>query len=143
MTLETHRQWLVRDRPIGRALRAEDFGLVKNLIGRPADGQVLVQTQFLSFDPAQKSWMENIANYKAPVEIGSVMPGSGAGCVLESRHPDFVQGDLVHGPLGWQERAVVDGSELAKTPQGVPITAALGVLGATGKTAYLDRKSVV
>src|SRR5579859_1518100 len=142
MTSETHRQWLVRERPIGRALRAEDFGLVKNLVGHPTDGQVLVQTLFLSFDPAQKSWMENIASYKAPVEIGAVMPGAGAGRVLESRHPSFAPGDIVHGPLGWQERAVVEGADLAKVPDGVPITASIGVLGATGKTAYLGLVNV-
>jgi NADPH-dependent curcumin reductase CurA len=76
------------------------------------------------------------------VEIGAVMPGAGAGRVLESRHPSFAPDDLVHGPLGWQERAVVDGAELAKVPGGVPITAALGVLGSTGKTAYLGLVNV-
>jgi NADPH-dependent curcumin reductase CurA len=142
MISDTHRQWLVSDRPIGRPLRAADFALAQAAVSRPSDGQVLVQTLFLSFDPAQKSWMENLASYKAPVEIGAVMPGSGAGRVLESRHPDFAAGDIVHGPLGWQERPVLDGAELAKVPDGVPITAALSVLGSTGKTAYLGLVNV-
>ena len=142
MTHETHRQWLIAARPVGRALRPSDFTLTEAPITRPADGHVLVETQYLSFDPAQKSWMENVANYRDPVEIGSVMPGSGAGRVLESRHPDFAAGDLVHGPFGWRERPVMDGAELAKVPAGATVTAALSVLGSTGKTAYLGLVNV-
>jgi len=142
MTSETHRQWLVADRPIGRALRAEDFRLAESPVERPGEGEVLLQTLFLSCDPAQKSWMENIASYKEPVAIGGVMPGSGAARVLESRHPGFAAGDLVHGPIGWRERPVVDGASLERVPEGVPVTASLGVLGGTGKTAYLGLVNV-
>jgi len=142
MTPQTHRQWLVAGRPIGRELLDSDFELVEAPVGRPAEGQVLVQALYLSFDPAQKSWMENVANYRDPVDIGSVMPGSGAGRVLESQHPDFAAGDLVHGPFGWQERPVMDGAVVAKVPAGATITAALSVLGSTGKTAYLGLVNV-
>jgi hypothetical protein len=137
MTSTTHRQWLVADRPVGRALRAEDFRLETAPTATPDDGEVLLETLYLSFDPAQKSWMENVAGYRAPVDIGSVMPGSGAGRVLESRHPDFAPGELVHGPIGWSESPVLGGAHLAKVPEGASITAALSVLGTTGKTAYL------
>ena len=137
MTSAMHRQWLVADRPVGRPLRAEDFRLDTAPTASPAEGEVLLQTLYLSFDPAQKSWMENVAGYRDPVDIGSVMPGSGAGRVLQSRHPDFAPGDLVHGPIGWSERPVLAGALLAKVPDGASITAALSVLGTTGKTAYL------
>ena len=137
MTSQTHRQWLVADRPIGRELRPGDFQLVEAPVVQPGDGEVLVETLYLAFDPAQKSWMENVANYRDPVAIGSVMPGRGVGRVLASRHVDFTVGDIVHGESGWQERPLVRGVELAKVAEGVPITAALSVLGTTGKTAYL------
>jgi hypothetical protein len=135
--MSSHRQWLVADRPIGRALRPSDFRLAEAPVAAPGAGEVLVETLYLSFDPAQKSWMENVANYRDPVEIGSVMPGRGVGRVLSSRHPDFVAGDLVHGELGWQERPAIDGKHLAKVADGAPATASLSVLGTTGKTAYL------
>jgi NADPH-dependent curcumin reductase CurA len=137
MTSQTHRQWLVADRPIGRELRLSDFQLVETPMDEPGDGQVLIETLYLAFDPAQKSWMENVANYRDPVALGSVMPGRGVGRVLASRHPDFVAGDLVHGETGWQERPLMHGAGLAKVAQGVPPTAVLSVLGTTGKTAYL------
>ena len=48
-------------------------------------------------------------------------------------------GDIVQGGFGWQDWVVSDGSGMwpvSKVPDGVPPTAMLGVLGATGLTAY-------
>ena len=138
----THRQWLVAGRPIGRALSQADFQLAEAPVRAPGDGEVLLQTLYLAFDPAQKSWMENVATYRDPVELGSVMPGRGVCRVLASRHPGFVAGDVVHGEFGWQERPLASGDDLAKVPGGVPATVSLGVLGTTGKTAYLGLANV-
>lgn len=137
MTPSTQRRWLVAARPAGRPLEDTDFSLAHGPVAQPTVGQVLVRTCYLSFDPAQKSWMENAASYMNPVEIGGVMPGSGAGTVVESQHPDFAPGDAVFGPLGWQELATTPGRLLCKAPQGVPLKAVLSVLGGTGRTAYL------
>jgi NADPH-dependent curcumin reductase CurA len=137
MTLPaTHRRWLIQDRPIGRALAATDFRLDEQPVPRPATGQVLVRTLYLGFDPAQKSWIENIANYMQPLQIGDVMLGAGVGRVVASESPQFTAGDLVHGMLGWQEFAVLDAAQLHAVPKDVPPTAALGILGTTGRTAY-------
>jgi len=137
MTGAMQRRWLVAGRPIGRELRGDDFRLAEVPVAEPQDGEVLAQTLYLSFDPAQKSWMENVAGYRDPVALGSVMPGRGVARVLTSRHPGFAAGDLVHGELGWQERPVMDGAQLAKVAEDVSPTAVLSVLGTTGKTAYL------
>ena len=131
------RQWLVAERPVGRPLKPGDFQLAEAPVAAPALGEVLVRTSVLSFDPAQKSWMENAASYKAPVEIGGVMPGSGAGVVVDSRHSDFAPGDAVVGDLGWREQATIAGGQLQKIPEGVSLEAALSVLWGTGRTAYL------
>lgn len=137
MTQTVQRQWLVAARPVGRPLAVSDFELAKTEAPQPAPGEVLVKTAYLGFDPAQKSWMENAASYMNPVEIGGVMPGSGAGVVVESRHPDFAPGEAVFGHLGWQELAAVPGTQLYKAPPGVRLDAVLSVLGGTGRTAYL------
>jgi NADPH-dependent curcumin reductase CurA len=137
MTQAGQRQWLVAARPVGRPLVDGDFELAKAEVAKPAPGEVLVRTAYLGFDPAQKSWMENAASYMNPVEIGGVMPGSGAGVVVESQHPDFNPGEAVFGHLGWQELATVPGKLLYKAPPGVPLDAVLSVLGGTGRTAYL------
>ena len=136
------RQWVVAARPIGRALQVSDFQLETVATGEPGPGEVLVETQYLSFDPAQKSWMENVASYMAPVEIGGMMPGSGGGRVIASASPDFAPGDLVIGRTGWREQAIVAASDLTKVPDGVSVTAALAVLGTTGRTAYLGLVNV-
>ncbi|HET6970398.1 MAG TPA: NADP-dependent oxidoreductase [Phenylobacterium sp.] len=137
MTPSTQRRWLVAARPVGRPLVDADFELADGPVAAPVVGQVLVRTCYLSFDPAQKSWMENAASYMNPVEIGGVMPGSGVGVVAASGHPDFEPGDTVFGQLGWQEYATVDAGALYKAPPGVPMSAVLSVLGGTGRTAYL------
>jgi len=131
------RQWQVAARPVGRPLVHDDFQLAEVPVAAPRVGEVVVRTAYLSFDPAQKSWMENAAGYMDPVEIGGVMPGSGVGEVVESAHPDFAVGDMVYGHLGWRELATVRGQRLDKAPAGVSPEAVLSVLGGTGRTAYL------
>jgi len=137
MTPTVQRQWQVAARPVGRTLLDADFELANTPVAPPEPGQVLVRTAYLSFDPAQKSWMENAASYMNPVEIGGVMPGSGAGVVVSSRHPDFAPGEAVYGHLGWQEYATVPADGLYKAPEGIALDAVLSVLGGTGRTAYL------
>lgn len=137
MTPAVQRQWLVAVRPVGRPLEDADFRQVEAPVSAPVEGQVLVKVAYLGFDPAQKSWMENAASYMNPVEIGGVMPGSGAGVVLESRHPDFAPGEAVYGQLGWQEYSTVAAAQLYKSPEGVAPDAVLSALGGTGRTAYL------
>lgn len=137
MTPATQRQWRVAAHPDGRALRDSDFELASAPVVEPGPGEVLVRTEVLSFDPAQKSWMENAAGYMAPVKIGSVIPGSAAGVVVASRHPGFAPGDRVFGHLGWQEFPLLPGEALEKAPEGVSLEAVLSVLAGTGRTAYL------
>jgi NADPH-dependent curcumin reductase CurA len=136
MKEQINRRWLIQDRPIGRALRDSDFRLESAPVGVIGDGQVMVRTLCLSFDPALKSWMENIAGYAEPTEIGGLMPGSGIGQVIESRAAGFTPGDLVVGQIGWQEIAIVAASKLEPVPADAPPASALSVLGLTGRTAY-------
>jgi NADPH-dependent curcumin reductase CurA len=131
-----NRRWLIAARPLGRAVAAEDFRLEARPIAQPGPGQLLLRTLYLGFDPAQKARMENIAGYAAPTEIGGVMPGTAVGQVIESRMPGFAPGDIVIGESGWEEFPVVDATRVAAVPDGVSPTAALGVIGMTGRTAY-------
>ncbi|CAN7308145.1 NADP-dependent oxidoreductase [Phenylobacterium sp. LjRoot225] len=136
------RQWVVARRPSGRPLEDGDFELVEAPVRAPREGEVRLTTLYLGFDPAQKSWMENLATYVAPVEIGGVMPGLGVGVVAESRAPAFVAGDIVWGMIGWEEQPTVPAAEVWKLPPEVPASAALSIFGATGRTAYLSLMKV-
>lgn len=58
--------------------------------------------------------------------------------VVASRHPDFRVGDLVTGWFGWQDYAAVPAQavESRVMDTDLPLSAALGVLGLNGITAY-------
>jgi NADPH-dependent curcumin reductase CurA len=133
---ETMRQFLLAARPRGRAIRDDDFTLVQAAVPKPAAGEVLLRTRWLGFDPAQKGWMENFADYTAPMAIGDVMRGSGIGEVVESHCPDLAVGDLVEGPIGWSEYVVLPPGNLTLVEPSLPPTAMLSLLGITGLTAW-------
>lgn len=134
--MPTSRQWLLNGHPRGRGIEDGDFVLAEKEVGAPGDGELLLKTLYLGFDPAQKGWMENIADYVAPMAIGDVMRGSGISEVVESKHAGFAKGDLVMGSTGWTEWHVSNGDGLVKIDTALPPTAMLSVLGTTGVTAY-------
>lgn len=131
-----NRQWLINDRPIGRPLQDGDFKLNEVDVRLPEQGELLLKTLYLGFDPAQKGWMENVADYVAPTQIGDVMRGSAVLEVVTSNHPKYQPGDKVTGVTGWQEYATVSASEVQKIENTKYLTETLGVLGTPGMTAY-------
>ncbi|NQZ45935.1 MAG: NADP-dependent oxidoreductase [Erythrobacter sp.] len=132
----TTRQWLLNGHPRGRAIAEDDFKLVETQLDDPGAGELLLKTHYLGFDPAQKGWMENIADYVAPMAIGDVMRGSGICEVVASNNPRFAVGDMVFGTTGWREYLLHDGKDLTKVETQLSPTAVLSVLGTTGVTAY-------
>jgi len=133
----TTRQWLLNGHPRGRGIEIDtDFRLVTTELADPAPGEMLLKLHYFGFDPAQKGWMENIADYVAPMAIGDVMRGSGIAEVVASNGGRFGVGDTVFGTTGWTEYLVTDGKELTKVETDLSPTAVLSVLGTTGLTAY-------
>jgi NADPH-dependent curcumin reductase CurA len=132
----TTRQWLLNAHPRGRGIEDGDFKLAEKELRDPGEGEMLLASRYLGFDPAQKGWMENIADYVAPMQIGEVMRGSGICEVLESRNGRFQKGDWVFGTTGWTEHLVHTGQDLTKVETDLSPTSVLSVLGTTGVTAY-------
>ncbi len=134
-----NRQWLLASRPVGM-VKESDFELAEAAIPEAGDGEAVVRTLYLAFEPAMRGWMEDRESYVPPVGIGEVMRGATVGQVVESNRPDLVPGDVVSTfDVGWQEYGVIGAASLAppnKVPDGVPPTLMLGVLGITGLTAY-------
>src|SRR5260221_14660028 len=57
--------------------------------------------------------------------------------VIASNNPGFAKGDIVLARAGWQTHALSDGKDLRKIdPKLGPVSAAVGVLGMPGMTAY-------
>jgi hypothetical protein len=130
------RQWLLADHPRGRPLKDSDFNLIEVEVPEPGPGQALFQTLWLGFDPAQKGWAENVADYVAPMRIGDVMRGSGIARVVRSNTAKWKEGELVAGLTGWTEWFVSDGTGFERVFPDLPPTAMLSVLGTTGLTAW-------
>jgi NADPH-dependent curcumin reductase CurA len=130
------RQWLLNGHPRGRPIADDDLKLVTVDLPEPAPGQMLLKTLYLGFDPAQKGWMENIADYVAPMAIGDVMRGSGITQVVKSNGGKFTEGTVLSGSTGWSDYLIHDGSDLNVADTSLSPTAMLSVLGTTGVTAY-------
>jgi NADPH-dependent curcumin reductase CurA len=130
------RQIRLAARPEGRP-GPEHFRLEEQPVSPPAEGEVLLQTLYLSLDPYMRGRMSAARSYAKPVEIGAVMEGGTVCRVLESRHPGFAPGDVVLSHSGWQSHALASGEDLRKLdPTVAPVSTALGVLGMTGFTAW-------
>ena len=134
--MTTSRQWVLNGHPRGRPIADDDLKLVTVDLLAPGPGEMLLKTLFMGFDPAQKGWMENVADYVAPMAIGDVMRGSAITEVIESKDGKFPVGTLLAGSTGWSEHVVHTGAGLTPVEKDLSPTAMLSILGTTGVTAY-------
>jgi NADPH-dependent curcumin reductase CurA len=114
----------------------DNFQFVNTDAPQPKDGEVLVRMQYISVDPYLRGRMREGKSYVPPFDLGQVIASAGVGEVLESHAPAVKPGDIVSGQFGWRLFNVVKGEKLMKVIPGVPPSAALGVLGIPGLTAY-------
>jgi hypothetical protein len=104
-----------------------------------AAGCVLIRNQYLSVDPAMRTWAAAQPGRGSSLPLGTVMRAHAIGTVMASRNPIFAEGSFVSGVFGARIWHVSDGSDvrriwpIAPTPK----TAALGVLGHVGLTAMV------
>jgi NADPH-dependent curcumin reductase CurA len=127
---------LLAKRPVGLP-GPDTFQFVSSDIPEPREGQVLIRTLWLSVDPYMRGRMNDVKSYTPPFPVGEPIRGGGIGEVVASRHPAYRPGDLITGDLPWQLYALSDGRGIRPVdPNLRPVTAALGVVGMTGLTAY-------
>ncbi len=132
----TNRQWRLIERPIGM-VGVQHFAYREEPAPSAADGEVLVRTLYVSFDPAMRAFLHDRPSYVPPQPVGEVMRAGAIGQVLESKASGFAAGDLVMGGFGWQDYAVANASAgVMKLPPSRPMTDYMSVLGGTGLTAY-------
>lgn len=130
-----NRQWRLKKRPVGD-IQKDDLELVDSPIPDLKDGEFLVRNIYLSVDPTNRIWMSDIDQYMDPVGVGDVMRGGTMGVVEESKNPDFKPGDYVIGGMQWETYSILPGGGKLPADTGLPLTAFMSVLGATGLTAY-------
>jgi NADPH-dependent curcumin reductase CurA len=129
-------------------IRPSDFCVVEADVPDPRHGEVLVRNTWTSVDPALRLRLREQVprGYFPAFPLGEPMAGiSTVGEVVTSRSPGFAAGDVVRHGAGWREYAVVAaGAESLggiATLTRLDVDAAapeayLGVLGASGLTAY-------
>ncbi|MDL4843205.1 NADP-dependent oxidoreductase [Aquibacillus rhizosphaerae] len=131
-----NRQIILAERPTGTPDH-RSFKFVEREIGEPGDGQILIQTHYVSVDPYMRGRMIDAESYVEPFKIGDVIQGGSIGEVIESKSNQYKKGDMVIGMFGWQEYYIANETEVRTIdPNFAPITTNLGVLGMTGLTAY-------
>ena len=132
----TNHQVRLAARPVGLPKRS-DWQFTEEAVPEPKAGELVVQVQYISLDPAMRGWMNDAKSYIRPVGIGEVMRAGAAGKVVKSRHDQFREGDIVTGGFGVQEYALSDGKGVNKVDTRlVKLPTYLGTLGMPGLTAY-------
>lgn len=106
---------------------------------KPATGQVLIKTTWLSTDPSMRAWLNDKRGYLPPVQIGETMRAAGLATVVEAGEGSKLpSGQLVACVPGWAEYAVLNEKDVTPIhlPPGAQALDFLGPLGYTGLTAY-------
>ena len=130
-----NRQILVASLPTG-PLAAGDYELTTTEVPTAGDGQVLVRTLALTIGAGQRAGLQGSASYAGAPTTGVVMGGTGVGRVEASNVDGVAPGDLVVGPTGWQDYAVLAARDARKADPDVDPALHLSVFGTNGLTAY-------
>ena len=140
---DRNRRMVLAERPTGM-VDESTVRLEEADVPEPGSGEALAQVRYVSIDPTIRTWMDDAPGYLPPIGIGEVVRSGGIAEVLSSDSELYAPGDLLFGMTGWQDYVIADAGEraLQKLPPGVSPTAALGVLGITGMTAYFGMTDV-
>ena len=129
---------LLKNRPKGKPT-VSDFEFVKDdaeLIVN--EGELLLETVYVSVDPYLRGRMNDAKSYVAPFELNKPIHSGVIAKVLTSKNENFREGDFVSGMLNWKTKQVSNGEGLLKVdPSKASLSAYLGILGMTGLTSYL------
>ncbi|WP_276166696.1 NADP-dependent oxidoreductase [Zobellia alginiliquefaciens] len=129
---------LLKNRPKGKP-SVSDFEFVEEDVALDiTDGEVLLETVYVSVDPYLRGRMNDSKSYVPPFELNKPVQSGIVAKVVASKHNEHKEGDYLSGMLDWKTQQVSTGEGLNKVdPNKAPLSAYLGILGMTGLTAYL------
>ena len=114
----------------------QDFELVNGVTGRPAAGELLCETLYLSLDPYLRGKISG-RHISGAINEGDLMAGETISRVIESKSEQFRQGDIIAAHSGWQSHPVISADAARSVnPELGPLSTLLGILGMPGLTAY-------
>ena len=85
-----NRMLKLKSRPMMDDVSSENFELVEEEVRDIEEGEILVKNLYLSFDPTQRGWLNDVPSYIPPVQIGEVMRAGSVGKVIESKNLDAI-----------------------------------------------------
>ncbi|CAE6202006.1 unnamed protein product [Arabidopsis arenosa] len=111
----------------------------------PGSMAVLVKILYLSCDPFSRIRMEkpdpsSPASLALAYSIGKPITGYGVAKAIDSGHPNYKNGDLLWGRVGWEEYSVITpthSSHFKIHHTDVPLSFYTGLLGIPGLTAFV------
>ncbi|MPZ43268.1 MAG: zinc-binding dehydrogenase [Betaproteobacteria bacterium] len=137
-----NRRLLLASRPAGIP-GPHDFQADTVPARAPRAGEALLETVYLSIDPAMRSWMSEGTGYQRGIPLGEVMRGGGIARVLESRADGLAAGDFVQARLGWQTHPTIAARYLQKLDLALgTVEDWIGPLGLSAVTAYFGLRDV-
>jgi len=112
--------------------REEEFALVETTVPDAGEGEVQVQNLYMSIDPAMRPRLS------AGQALNEPIGGSAIGRVVQSRNPQFKEGDYVQNRYSFREYFVSNGAGVSamQVDPALPVTVYMHTLGGSGFTAY-------
>jgi len=138
-----NRRIVLDSRPTG-VPSPDNFRIEEVRLPEIGEGQVLLENRVFAIDPAVRGMLDDVKSYLPPVQIGALIPTMVLGRVVQSRHPDFREGDYGRAFIGWETHSVISpgsvGFENVRVADDLPLTAYMGACGWSGITAYVGLK---
>lgn len=121
-----------------------DFEVREIAVPAPAEGEARLRIDWLSLDPAMRTWSSGNPGRGVPLPLGSVMRAYGVATVESSMNVNLPAGAHVVGVFGLREWHVTDGSDVRRviSDDVNPPRLALGLLGHIGLTAHTGMVSI-
>lgn len=138
MSATANRVWRLGKRPT-TTISDDNLSLSTEPVPAVEQGMVLLQTKYLSLDPANRIWMSDRESYMDPVGVGAPMKGIVLAQVAASRADNLTVGDYVIALGNWADYTLAPAADLQKLeiPDGVPLRDHFALMGAVGPTAYI------
>ncbi|MCF8714213.1 NADP-dependent oxidoreductase [Joostella atrarenae] len=134
---------LLKNRPKGRPTTSDFEFVTEDNDPKISDGELLLETTYVSVDPYLRGRMSDAKSYVPPFELNKPIQSGVIAKVVASKNSKFNEGDFVSGMLDWKTKQVSNGEGLLKVDGNkAPLSAYLGILGMTGMTAYLGLNEI-
>jgi len=116
--------------------KLSDIQLVEEDLPELKDGEILLETLYLSVDPYMRPYMTRFP-------VGSLMIGGQVAKVTDSKHAKYPKGTIVFAQSGWRTHTIISPDkqqiqDFYALPDfgGLPHSLGLGALGMPGNTSY-------